>query len=285
MPQSGGPPRLLLFNILLIQHSISSVIKSVNLTTINTNQNDASIVIGNAFVDVNVDNINEAWDIYVGIDSQKGYHLEIDLNNTWGFHATKESAISFTMHSSTTTKPDDLDVLVTFSVNNNQYITALFAIDGKISNRIYPALCDTSSSPTVTLSTGDIKQCVDSDNCGNGGNTREDKATGVTGDGNYVPILPNNYDPTNRRTEWLLTISLVNNPITDTLYTTISNPSWNGWTQSCGYGDSFATNSGLQIYIGLDDADEQVSFTKFDIKYSYNTDNPTSHPTTNPTGW
>ena len=271
--------------LILLSYMLSSnavIIKSVNLTSSNTNDNNAQISIGSSNVDCWTQS-NE-WRIDVcsfgsGCNSntyQRGYHLEISLDNSWGFHPTKPSTISITMHSDTNlNSQSDLDLIATFSVNSNQYFSYFIALDERNPNQIYPECID-ANPPTQSIANGDVKSCVESSYCSSAGCSERDcKALGGS---NHDTVFPSN-TANNKDNAFPMTIALENDPISGESYTRISTPSWNEWTQGCGFGEAFATNSGLQIYLALDDDGEQLQFQEFYITYSYDTDSPTTEPT------
>ncbi len=280
-------PILLPFTFL--NPSITAIIKTVNLTTSNTNQTGAAISKSSTWTHPDVSVWNNLWNINVGDNdnSQRGYHLQIDLDNTWGFHPSKQSIISLTIYSTTTLIPDspiDLDLLLSFSVNNSQYITHWLAVDniGSNDNTIYPG-CDTNTIPTQSLATGNIKECVESELCiPINSALRDQKANGGNSGGTNARVEPDNLGH-NKNNDWPITIQLINNPINNTLFTYIMEPSWGQWKQGCGFGEAFYSDLGLQIYIALDDAGETINITTFQIEYSYNTESPTLTPSSNPT--
>ena len=273
---------LIIIKAILIFQSHSTIIKSVSLTTSNTNDNNAQITIGSANNDCYV--WDNTWEIEVDNrwNSQRGYHLEIDLDNSWGFHPSNPSTITLTVHSDTSIdKQPDLDLLVTFSVNKNQYLTHWFGLDNANPNSIYPGPCDISSSPTTLLASGDVKACVESNWCVET-DRRDQKATNNNQNKYIMPQNQFTDDDIDHDDAFPMTIKLTNDPINNQLSTVISSPTWNGWTQGCRYGNVFATASGMQIYLALDDADEFLQIEEIYIEYSIDTESPTRAPTKNP---
>ena len=154
----------------------------------------------------------------------------------------------------------DLDLFVTFSVNQSQWISSALRLIGNTSNGIWP-ICDNSPVPTQTIPTGDVKECVDRLNCqgfissSTPCRTRQCKVTmGIRGT-NISSIIPNNlYNPEMpRKNSFPMTMSITNDPTLDQSSLKISTATWNGWIQGCGYGQAFLPDQGLQIYLAVDD--------------------------------
>ena len=284
----------------------TAVIKSTVLTTSNTDQHGATIEIQDDYnpdctiindlwtinVSEKADNLNQIW-------PQRGYHLEINLDNTWGFDPNQVSSVRFTILSPTNISSNipsndsnyDLDLTVTFSVNNNQFVVPILRLDSAESNKIYPA-CDTASNPTQLIPKGDVKDCVDRRVCndanrnsgGDCNRPRSCKSTIGQDNGNHTNMQPPNLNVIPQRlNNFPLTLILTNDPIKDQSFLTLSTQDWNGFKQRCGYGESFDTDAGLQIYLALDDGGEYIQFNEFHIQYLDDTATPTNSPSINPT--
>jgi len=176
-------------------------------------------------------------------------------------------------------------LITTFSVNDAQWITPRLRLDNNASNNIYPS-CDNSSAPTQYIPTGAIKVCVNSKDCDVYLDSGEDCASracksdfGLEGS-NRTAIYPHNFGV--RDNAFAMTLTLTNHPILGQSFLTVSGTSWNGWTQGCGYGQAFDTNSGLQIYLALLGPSQSMTFNAFQIQYSYDTESPTPAPTNSP---
>eukprot|EP01084_Bolivina_argentea_P269594 458228_1 len=284
---------ILLF-VEFINTTLCQLIQHATLNTTNTNDNGAVLTILRN-VDVTVDNTNHSFNILCS--GQINYHLGIDLDNSWSFDPSKISTFTFTLHSSTPITAADLDIITTFSVNNNKWITVFLSPDttelGKTIIAPVSTFCDNSSTPTQLLGVGNIKQCVDEsictiNSCHTNCATRQSKVMmDVSGVGDTKVFM----DPTTliySTAEWPLTVTLINDPINNYFFVRTTNPGWDQFNISyaqCGFGDQFDTSNGLQIYIGLDDPGEYVSFTGFDLAYStqpYPTASPTKIPTKSP---
>lgn len=240
------------------------MIKSVDLTPSTTNTNNASITIANSDCTVS----NNQWNIKVtNTGGQQGYHLEINLDSSWGFHPSNESTITFAMYSPTSLNVADLDLFVTFSVNSHQFITPWFHLDNKTVNEIYPTCI-----PSQSFGAYDVKSCVDQMECDPGCTSRDCKALGRAED------LEGDIFPTNAAypNAFPMKLSITNNPITNTASFRVTTPSWGRFTQGCDYAESFDTNAGLQIYLALQKPGEEIRFDKFIIDYFYETEDRTS---------
>ena len=246
-----------------IRSTHPSLIKSVELTpsttNTHTNTNGTSITIANPDCTIS----NNQWDIKVTDGGgQQGYHLEIDLDSSWGFHPSTESTITFSMYSPTSLNVNDLDLFVTFSVNSHQFITPWFHLDNQMANEIYPT-CISSQS----FGAYDVKSCVDQTECVPGCTSRDCKALGQAED-LEGDILPSNDAYPNA---FPMKLEITNNPNTDTASFSVTTPSWGTFTQGCDYAESFDTNSGLQIYLALQKSGEEIKFDKFIIDYFHTT--------------
>ena len=278
---------LSLIGLIAIAPLHTAVIKSTHLNTSHTDQDGARIEIQNLYnPDCTI--LDDQWIINVSAQSdndaqlypQRGYHLEMNLDNTWGFHPNQVSSIRLTILSPTNISSNnsthDPDLSVTFSVNNNQFIVPMLKLDGLSSNKIYPD-CDTSSNPTQPIPRGDVKDCVDRIRCnaanrnsnGTCNRPRSCKSTIGLNFNNYTNMQPSNLMAIPQRlNNFPLTLTLTNDPIKNQSFITLSAQDWNGFQQGCGYGQSFDTDAGLQIY--LDDTDSP-------------TISPSSDPTIEPT--
>eukprot|EP01083_Nonionella_stella_P153086 491366_1 len=258
---------IVIFLLLTPNVSALQVVKSVSLTTSNSD------IMGATIACIHSDcNINEnEWQLSVSNrgNAYEGFHLQIDLDNSWGFHSTKPSTISLTMHGThdgtTSLGSSDLDPVFSFSVNNAKYITVWPTFDNRFPNLIYPSsnTCEAyhSTNPTTKLANGDIKQCVAQTTCF-GEQERAHKATG----GDMHGYMNPKRDPPDNA--WPTTITLTNDPINNELRVQLNTPSWSS-PQGCAYGEPFSTNLGLQIYMAADEEDEHIEFTQFDISYAY----------------
>ena len=255
-------------------------ILAANLTTSNPSENGANVTILNSYV---ISITNDQWSLDIpswmnngNNDDQQGYHLLINLNESWGFHPTKESTISFTIHSDQSTGGSDKDIVVSFSVGNSQYFSIFFVLDNGYGNAIYPT-CGGS------LASGNINNIVstswqDREDSAFGGSCCTGKRLQPEGSSYY------NYYP--------ITIEMRNNPETDRLYINVDNPQIIAG-QTCEYNSAFTSNKGMQIFIGGDDVgDAAIYFKQFEVEYSFDltysptfipTSFPTSFPSNNPT--
>ena len=275
--------KLILINVIhvFIHLATSTLIKSVDLTPTNPSQNGAIINLINTY---NSDTFiqNNQW--VIDSTSTRGYNIEINLDSSWGFHSILDSSIKLTMYSSTpignsmSDTTTDLDLIASFSVNNNQYVTSYMRLDLPHrggSNKYYPAC---SASPgTNTLGSGDVKSCVDSavgdDSC-----IPNSQCTGLDRHcksiaGAYQPDIE--YKPSNPHSLPLI-FDIGNYPSLNQARVKLSNPQWEviGYSQDCYYSESWSVESGLSIYLAVDDADEYMTFDRFKIEYYHNQISP-----------
>eukprot|EP01084_Bolivina_argentea_P009843 18366_1 len=262
---------LLLVSITILQtvHSQTSsyYYQSASLTTTNTYETGANITI---LKDINI--ANNAWN--TNVTDEIGYHMLINLNNSWGFNPNVLSTLTLTVNGTTSMANDPRkDLIISFSVSNNQYFAIYLSIDGG-NNKIYPR-----DNP---LAIGDIKSIVDATFLYTY-NTRQRKASNGTnfkGHGMQPNVKTLGYNA------WPLIIKIQNNPNTNTVNVTLTNPSLSitPFKQTTQFLTSFTPNSGMQIYIAGDQpSDASIAITQFTLEYTYNfTMNPTNNPTSNP---
>ena len=258
-------------------------IKSINLTTTNTKQDGANITV---LLPNEVTTTNSSWNIVVS--QQIGFHLQIDLDETW-FTFNETSVLTLTLYSDTPI-PDpyspDLDLLITFSANADQWITAFLLLDVN-SNRVTPGGCQPEEAQEP-INSGDIESIVNLESY-QGQINRDVKI--APGD-SFGTFHPGNRDSNrNYKNSFPMSITLINDPISDILEVTVTNPEWleESFIQTCTYTSSFDLENGLQIYIGGDDNGEEISFRAFgisystDILYTTTTPMPSTMPTISPT--
>eukprot|EP01083_Nonionella_stella_P235878 828991_1 len=161
------------------------------------------------------------------------------------------------------------DLIISFSVSNNQYFGIYLSIDGG-NNKIYPR-----ENP---LAIGDIKSIVDANSLYTS-TSRQRKASNGT---NFRGMQPN-IKKAGYFNAWPLIIKIQNNPITNTVNVTLTNPSLSitPFKQTTQLLTSFTPNYGMQIYIAGDQpSDASIAITQFTLEYTYNfTMNPTNNPT------
>ena len=252
-------------------------IKTATLTTSQTSENGADITI----LDSSVATIsNNEWNIKIpyfqynsGVD-QYGFDMLLNLDNSWGFHPTKESTLDITIYSDDNTGGSDQDLIISFSVDNSKYISIFFTLDNTYGNAIYPN-CGSS------LASGNINNIVSVSSA--------DRESKCFGNAELHRLQPQN---SNYYNYWPITISLRNRPGANRLYVSVTNPqiSVQPNAQTCEYSRSFPTDKGLQMYMAADEySDRSISLSQFKIDYSYQltfdpTESPSSFPTRNPTG-
>ena len=139
--------------------TLITFIQSVDLTPINPAENGANASLITTYnSDTYIE--NNQWFINISntTSSQQGFNIQINLDESWGFHPTADSYIKLTMHTPISLLHTvDVDLFLTFSVNTQQYITLYLNLDNKSPNQYY-LQCITSE--TNNLAHGDIKSCV-----------------------------------------------------------------------------------------------------------------------------
>eukprot|EP01084_Bolivina_argentea_P032941 60957_1 len=255
--------------LLIIYHNNAQYqplpIRTATLTTSTTSENGANV----AILDSNVVSTNSNnWLIKIpswmnNNGDQTGFDMSINLDSNWGFHASKESTIEFTINSDQSTGGSDKDLILSFSVGDSKYFSIFLTLDNMYGNAIYPG-CGSG------LASGDIKAIVDNiyDN-----RDRETKAFGGQGlDNSRLQPSSNNYWPT--------TFTIRNNPSSNRVYFKLDNQYIQA--QTCEYSTAFPANQGLQIYIASDEINDATIYLKqFQIDYSFQLTYPPSiKPTT-----
>eukprot|EP01084_Bolivina_argentea_P204813 349825_1 len=260
----------------------STSFREVNLTTSNNEQNGANVIL---LKDTTVDTVDNEWNI--NVTDHAGFHMQIDLDNKWGFHPNKSSNITLIIYSRDIIDDTDSDLLFAFSVGNAEYVSMLLRFDNdQKNNQIHPN-CSGNFINTENLASGNIKTTVASNN----GKPRYTKLLGDLRDSDpRIYFLPENI-MNNKSEHYPIIITLQNDPINDYLIVLHSNPIWlsNGFIQKCVY-NSFVTQQGLQIYIAGDNKPETHSIYQFSVQYSidssilnehiYSTTNQTSNLST-----
>ena len=108
----------------------------MTLTPTNTNEDGAILTV----LDSDVTPTPTQWNIYV--TSQIGFHFKISLDNSWGFHSQFISTIKFTIDGTTPLplQGPDKNAVLSFSINDNEYITHIAMLDNDQTNALYPGI-------------------------------------------------------------------------------------------------------------------------------------------------
>ena len=231
--------------------------KSITLSPSNSSENGASIIILNTN-----DVITSKHQWRITPSNQIGFHLQLHLNQSWGFHPSFPSLITITISGSVPVTMIEIDPILSFSVNNNQYITTMNRMDNTRSNLIYPPCNNKIVSP---LANGNINEIVNSTN------NNISRSYKSTGNGKYrIKWKPLSYP--NHRNILPITYTIYNDPIHNISYFSYTNPRFlndsESFFQDCLY-SSFKTEQGLDLFFALDDNDEEIILNQFDIHYVY----------------
>eukprot|EP01084_Bolivina_argentea_P220179 373198_1 len=234
------------------------VTNSAELTPTKLSQNGASLSID--IPSLVTDNGLE-WTMNGG--TYVDFHQHISLDNThWGQQRTLSSQLDITINSIYTSgTPSDLDLVISFSINNTQYMSLMIRMDNNDNprNRVHPN-CDTSLPTSNTWALGNVQSLVAIDN----GQGRDVKA-GVDDPAVYTRMQ-------NMYNYWPLQFTFINNPSQDYL-------EFKYLSQTC-YFKSLIPNQGFDVYIGTEQNHETFKISSWTFNYSYYaTLNPTPYPT------
>eukprot|EP01084_Bolivina_argentea_P169520 293848_1 len=256
---------------LLINHYTfvsNTYYKSVSLTPSNPQQQGASVKILQPN-QVNTDNTH--WHLYA--TDNIGFHIVVSLDKSWGFHPNVWSSIVFAINSDTSLPSDGLDLIISPSVNDTQYITALLNMDYTWTkgNEIFPPVCDSYNKfdPEFDiLANGNVRNLVAKDT----GDTRLNKATDG---GDTINMKPSNHNK-GYDNHWPLRLTFENDIDAGIVSFVYSTPLWGAFEQVCCF-NAFETNKGMDLYFSVDEVPEKVSITAISVFYqaAINTSNPT----------
>ena len=255
--------RWIIWSLMLWLVSTQTLFRSVLLTPNNNSHNGANVQTINS--DVKTD--DNTWDIFV--ENQNGFHLQLSLDKSWKFHSTLTSKIELVIKGNTnigTNTETDLSLLVTFSVNNNEYINTFLPLNtiyGGFLNQIYP-ICTTNPNEIAwgnindTMNLGPHPSATD--------DHRWDIAIGNRG--NYWSY-EYEMQPPNRPNKWPLTLQLINHPMNNTmdLYFIAAN---NTFIQQCKYESFTNSSNGIDILLAVDDYDQHLTLTELLVTYYVN---------------
>eukprot|EP01084_Bolivina_argentea_P081501 147570_1 len=239
----------------------------VELTPLNPIVNGASVILDPSNINTDAIINNNEWQITS--TSSVGWQMLISLNNTWGFSKNMISTITLTIFGTSAVNAGDSDLRVAFSVNSSQYISTVYNMDNQyksllLGNNTHATICDNSTTPTQNILVGDIENFGKINNRGYASP--------------FTNILPQYSPGTGDNNNWPMIFKIVNNPLSDFMFFSVTNPQRED-IQQCGFGESFISNNGIQIFIGGDGNGEYLSFEKFRIEL----EGPTAAPTVNPT--
>ena len=229
--------------------------KSVILNATNSSLSGASVIM---LKDVTL--TKQSWQI-ISTDGLSDFHLKLALNKSWGFDPLYPSMLNITISGF---MPVDqlqlIDLILSFSVNDAQYITTRIRMDNNDSNEIYPAC---NNKIISLLGIGSINDIVSSSvSSSSVSQTRVDKS--LNGD-NKIKWTPLSYPE--YLNDFPITYTIYNDPINNMLYIMYTS-NFNSFFQDCLY-SSFATNSGFDLYFALDDINQELYISSFDISYTY----------------
>ena len=248
------------------------IVKDVTLNANNPSVDGATVI---ALRDVTQN--GDSWD--VDVSDQTGYHLKLELDNTWGFHSTKESTIRIIIDGSSKwpTQGNELELMTTFMVydpnqNTQQFFTIFLYMDENENNQIAPT-CG-GGDTNAYMEASDIEDEV---NNPVGGETRVE--TAMWGEqGNIQPT--NRNEDTNAFPREYILEHFPNSELTISIH----NEQFTGFEQMCTFYEAFASNQGLTVFIAGSDDDEQFSISSIKVTYDYDTTPPpTREPSDSPT--
>eukprot|EP01084_Bolivina_argentea_P225291 380753_1 len=221
--------------------------KFVKLDPSNMNVDGVSVIMdpynsGTGLVQI----VNNEW-VITGNNNE--FQMEISLSNKFGFSDKYKSILQFTIYGTGGTI--NLDPVISFSVDSNEYWSSLLMMDNDNKNRII--ICDTSDNPTEKLLTGNVKAKVQS--------VSKALSDSVL-DGSWGYWKPRSASSSDDNA-WPIIYKIVNDPILNEMFVSITNPKRLN-TQKCGFGQAFTADKGLQIYIGID-AGQTLKIKQFDV--------------------
>lgn len=269
----------LYFVFTLLQSWTNAYQKSIILN--NTNLGASGIGV-NIYAD-HVDTINNQW--HLDPISQETVDIELHMNHEWGFHPTLTSSISIALHGSSpnTTSLSGGEMLLLFSVANQQYLSIAMSFNDRNSWKIYPDPTRSSLAFSNDIFTEIITNSIES---------RSDR---ISNHNQWVEV--NQMDESNvysQPLEWPLTLSITNDPRQNMMQ--FQNSEWiqsendqNVENQIVEFNSSFATNQGLSVYLmnNRSESSDPLHRSPFiissmEVHYEYTTDSPTMSPTVPP---
>ena len=212
--------------------------------------------------------------------SEDTWHLLVELDSSWGFHPTRESILEISIEGNYGAGFED--IAVAFMVPNvNEYFATRYYMDnGGAISRMSP-VCDNTDPYSQSLMNGNLATILSGS-----ASTRRDNLELTT-----CVINPcSSMLPSGQDNAMPLNLTLINNPIDDSLLFEYQGTGSSGILQQCGMNEAFTSSQGLQIYFAVvkTGGNQEMTVTSFNIKYSYDltwdpTEDPTEIPTRSPT--
>ena len=216
-----------------------------------------------------------AWDLDV-ISDKDQWGLWLKTDATWGFDSSLPSSFTLTLYGTTRSSPSDL--LISFSDGmDTKYSTLLIKLNGQKENMIAPG-CDSINNPTQPLMPGDVYYTM-LDNPPVGSRECRPAYIDATNTCSYETLGPAAVQ------QWPLVFTIENYPIEN--HSVVRFESDGYFAVSCGFGESFLTNTGMNIWLTAL-VNDNYQIEKMELEYSilsptnYPTILPSMHPTNIP---
>eukprot|EP00484_Ammonia_sp_Unknown_P026834 CAMPEP_0197040370 /NCGR_PEP_ID=MMETSP1384-20130603/17085_1 /TAXON_ID=29189 /ORGANISM="Ammonia sp." /LENGTH=576 /DNA_ID=CAMNT_0042471113 /DNA_START=37 /DNA_END=1767 /DNA_ORIENTATION=+ len=242
----------------ILQHKVvssTSVIKSVELTSLSNVQDGASAVAMHGIIDTYFDEwlLNST----ASSSSSSNWNLLINLDESWAFDAQTPSSpnsISVTLNGFAVT--DNVELELAFNVNND-YVNTKTYLKNQQNNEISPFCSQiaTSTSSAPTMNSGNIsKPSLDFNEMYTEflPSQHHSKGGALKGYDNDFPLT--------------FTVSQMANNLTKISY---HSSSWNGFEQYCLF-SPFDTDSALQIYVAVHGKEQELAITSIEIIHVVN---------------
>eukprot|EP01084_Bolivina_argentea_P182582 315161_1 len=157
---------------------------TIDPNTPNLQNNGATII--ELDVETSYSNPTE-WRLY-NPNNNNGFHLQLNLDSSWGFHISEDSNLTIEVNAdkNTIASTQYNELIVAFTqTNSNKFFTTKISIDQIFDHRFYPP-CILPPLYNGQIVNGDVKQIVDIEN---NGYDRYYKATSDGENWTYGPFL------------------------------------------------------------------------------------------------
>ena len=270
---------IIISSLLLLLPTLSiPITKNAYLTPSNEDSGNGATItrLGNGLY-VDSSGSTQYWEL--DVNNNRGFNLQLSLDDTWGFHPTLTTKLIISIDS------DDLycwgdpsncdvgqDILVAFTQNGvSQYIATAVQFDLSHNNFIYPA-CDKTSPYTQSFASGNVKSLIDAFNNG------RDRAYKIS----QGQMTWDDITTVKRTIKFPFSFILQNIPSSNYMVLRFVN---DGVYSSCAFVE-MSPDIGMDIYFSSEDVND-VSFQMkaINVTHIYDTisPSPTDYPSTNPT--
>ncbi len=217
------------------------------------------------------------WDVTIEKDNDP-WGVEINMDNTWGFHPTLPSKLTLTL-SGRTVNPDNTDLIIAITNGgsadtHSKFLSMVIRLDGKDWNELSPG-CDTNlMNPSEILNTGDVYSYM------NDTQIHQLRFCRPLYESQNNPCSASSAPPATTNS-WPLTFIIENYPLQNR---TISRISASDYNISCGFAQNMLTDIGHNIYLTTVGVGEHYTISEVYVEYNLRvTTTPTTFPSSNPT--